>query len=504
MSSFSDPDKEANDIVRDIRNKKSVFWEKAREKSAFFIFQKAARCIPAYKDFLRKNKINPQKIKSFEDFKQIPITSKKNYLQQYPLKSLAWGDCFKNKQLVFCSTSGSTGEPFYFPRSHQLDWESSIIHQIFLENNRQNLKQPTLIIIGFGMGVWIGGIITYKAFEIAGVRGKYPISIITPGINKIEILNALKKLAPNYKQTILIGYAPFIKDIIDEAPSRGINLKKLNVRMLFAAEAFSEKFRDYICAKAGIKNPCLDTLNVYGTADIGTMAYETPISILIRRLAIKNKKLFKEIFSSIDKTPTLAQYNPNFIVFESLGGEIILTGNNSIPLIRYSIGDRGGTYNFSELSSKLKKFGLDIYKEAEKAGIKNYVYELPFVYVYERADLATNLYGLLIYPETIREALLNKTISRFLTGKFTMLTKFDSKQNQHLQINLELKKDKKIDKVVKEKVLKKIVSYLRFKNSEFRELSDYLKHRAFPRLVFWLAEHPLHFKPGIKQKWVKH
>ena len=354
------------------------------------------------------------------------------------------------------------------------------------------------------MGVWIGGLITYKAFEIAGIRSKYPISIITPGINKIEIFNALKKLAPHYKQTILIGYAPFIKDIIDEAPSQGINLKKLNMRMLFAAEAFSEKFRDYICKKVGIKNPCLGTLNVYGTADIGTMAYETPISILIRRLAIKNKKLFKEIFSSTDKTPTLAQYNPNFIVFESLNGEIILTGDNSIPLIRYAIGDHGGTYNFSELSSKLKKFGLDIYKEAEKAGVQNYVYELPFVYVYERADLATSLYGLLIYPETIREALLDKTISRFLTGKFTMLTKFDSKQNQYLQINLELKKDKKIGKAVKEKILKKIVCYLRFKNSEFRELSDYLKKRAFPKLVFWPAEHPLYFRPGVKQRWVKH
>ena len=98
---FSLSDEEANGVIRDIRNKKSAFWEKKREKYAVSLFQKAARCIPAYKDFLKKNKVNPQKIKTFEDFKQIPATSKKNYIQQYPLKSLAWGDCFKNKQLVF-------------------------------------------------------------------------------------------------------------------------------------------------------------------------------------------------------------------------------------------------------------------------------------------------------------------------------------------------------------------------------------------------------------------
>lgn len=500
---FSLSDKEANRIIRDIRNKKSSFWEKKREEGAVSLFQKAARGIPAYKDFLKRNGVNPQKIKTFADFEQIPLTDKKDYLKQYPLKSLAWGNCFKNEQLAFCSTSGSTGEPFYFPRSHELEWESSILHQIFLENSVEHLKQPTLVIIGFGMGVWIGGVLTYKAIEIASLRGKYPISVIAPGINKIEIFNALKKLAPNYKQTILVGYAPFIKDVLDEASSQGINLKKLNIRMLFAAEAFPENFRDYLCAKVGIKNPCLDTLNVYGTADIGTMAYETPISILIRRLAVKNKKLFREIFSSIDKTPTLAQYNPDFITFESLNGEIILTGDNSIPLIRYSVGDHGGTYSFGELSSKLKKFGLNIYKEAEKAGIRDYVYELPFVYVYERINLATNLYGLIVYPETIREALLDKTINSFITSKFTMLTKFDSRQNQRLEINIELKKDKKVDKVAKEKILKKIVSHLRYRSSEFRELSDYLKERVFPKLVFWPAGHPLYFTPGIKQKWVK-
>ena len=48
-----------------------------------------------------------------------------------------------------------------------------------------------------------------------------------------------------------------------------------------------------------------------------------------------------------------------------------------------------------------------------------------------------------------------------------------------------------------------IVHNLRMKNSEFRELHDYLKDRALPRLAFWSSEHPLHFKPGIKQRWVK-
>ena len=466
------------------------------------MFQAAARRVPAYKDFLRKNRVNPEKIKTFKDFELVPPINKENYLKKFPLQKLVWDGSIK-KPLVFTATSGSTGEPFYFPRSHQLDWESSIVHQLFLENGFREDKGPVLIIIGFGMGVWIGGLITYKAFEIAGHRGNYPISILTAGINKKEILSALKEIAPNYNQVILIGYAPFIKDIIDEAPTHGVNLKKLNLRLLFAAEIVPEKLREYFGRKANLNNIYLDTLNIYGTADIGTMAYETPLAVLLRRLAMGNDRFFKDIFSNTAKIPTLAQYNPHFIVFEAVQGEIILTGDNSIPLIRYSIGDRGGVFTFGKARESLGKFGINLNKEARKVGIRKYIYELPFVYVYEREDLATTLYGLIIYPEFIKEVLFSKQLGDFLTGKFTMITKFDKRDNQYLEINLELKKNKKASQRLGSLVLKNIVAELRLKSSEFRELTDYLGKRAWPKLLLWPAEHPLHFKPGVKQKWVK-
>ena len=39
----------------------------------------------------------------------------------------------------------------------------------------------------------------------------------------------------------------------------------------------------------------------------------------------------------------------------------------------------------------------------KNAGIKNHMYQLPFVYVYERTDMSTTLYGLQIYPEIIKK-----------------------------------------------------------------------------------------------------
>ena len=492
----------ADKIRHLLKTKKSDFWSREREKNALELFKIASKRVPAYKDFLKKHRVNPDKIKTWKDFELLPPTDKKSYLREYSLEKLAW-DGHLNKPIVYTSTSGSTGEPFYFPREQRLDWQYSVLAEEFLKNSSYGTGGPTLIIVGFGMGVWIGGIITYKAFEIAAQRSNLPISIITPGTNKSEIFHALRNIASYYNQVILIGYPPFIKDLVDEAPKEGINLKKINLRILFAAESFSEKFRDYIIKKTNIKNPYLNTLNIYGTADIGAMAYETPTSILIRRLAVKNPKLFKDIFIDVNKTPTLAQYNPFFITFESPNKEILLTGDNTIPLIRYAIGDHGGVVNFNEIDRILKDNNINLQEEAQKNGIKKTITETPFVYVYERSDLSTKLSGAIIYPEHIREGLHHEDLEEFLTGKFTIITKHDKKHNQYLEINIELKPGTKrstqLEKITKEVIVKSLLD----KNAEYKYLFNMTPDRVKPRIIFWEHGHPTHFKQGIKQKWVK-
>jgi len=485
-----------------IRTKKDDFWSRERERRPLRLFHEVARRVPAYKDFLKRNKIQPEKIRTFKDFQLVPIISKNNYLRKYPLEKLCWDGTIK-KSLVFTSTSGSTGEPFYFPRSERLDWEYSILAELFLGNSSYTSKGSTLVIVGFGMGVWIGGLITYKAFELASLRGEHKISIITPGINKQEIFNAFRILAPHYKETVLIGYAPFIKDVIDEARSQGINLRKLHLRILNAAEAYTEKFRDYIVKKASVKSAILDTLNIYGTADIGAMAWETPISILIRRLTVHNQALFKGIFSSIQKIPTLAQYNPLFITFEAPGGEVLLTGDNAIPLVRYAVGDHGGVSSFASVHQSLREYNINIKEEARRQKVEQHIYQLPFVYVYERADFSVKLHLRDIYPEIIRDVLLSKQFSKFLTGKFSMTTKYNAKHNQYLEVNLELRKGKSVTKRADRLLYRDILKELSLKTTGPGSPSEFVKRPNLIKISYWPYEHPLHFKAGIKQKWVK-
>jgi phenylacetate-CoA ligase len=493
----------ASYIIRQIKTQKAGFWEKVKRRNTLRVFSLAKKRVPAYRDFLNKYNVKFKNSRTITNFKLLPIIDKKNYLRKYSLSDLTINGHL-GSPLIFTSTSGSTGEPFYFNRSFSLDWRTSVIHELFYLHGHYRKREPVLVIVCFGMGVWIGGIITYQAFRLLQERG-YNVSIITPGINKQEIFNALRNLGREYKNIILAGYPPLIKDIIDEASSNGIDWRKFRVRLLFAAETFTEDFRDYVSQAVQIRNPFLDTMNIYGTAELGAMAFETPLTILIRRLCFQKHNFFEAIFKKIQKMPTLCQYIPSFISFESEGENILVSSDNTMPLVKYNLGDHGGEYSFTEMLEKLKELGIDLRKEARKAGIEKYWYELPFVYVYERADFSTNLYGLQVYPEPVRQALLKKPLSAYLTGKFTLETRFDSKQNQYLLIHLEVRRNRNgvVPEAIKRAAFNIIVEQLESRNSEYRELHKFLGRRALPRLQFWPAEDPKYFKPGIKQKWVK-
>lgn len=243
-------------------------------------------------------------------------------------------------------------------------------------------------------------------------------------------------------------------------------------------------------------------LNIYGTADIGAMAWETPTSILIRRIAMEKKTVFKEVFSAIHKTPTLAQYNPLFISFEESNGEVLLTGNNSIPLVRYAVGDHGGVFGYDEVSNIMKNHKIDLFSRAKRASLP-YLSKLPFVYVYERTDFAVKLHLRDIYPEIIRDVVINKRFSSVLTGKFTLATKYDKDHNQYLELNFELANGSKIRPAEKKELNKKILEALHRKTTGPGNPNEFIRRPGLIKTVFWPTGDARYFRPGIKQKWVQ-
>lgn len=475
-------------------------WEKLGEDNLLKLFQFMARKVPAYQVFLKENGIKPSEIKSISDLGKVPVSDKDNYLRKYKYQDL-FPDRVINQATTVSATSGSTGEPFYFPRGEYHDDQYRLLAELFLRSQFEIAKKTTLGIVGFGIGIWIGGIFTYKNFNRIAYDNSFNFTLIPTGANIETILKAIKKFGPEYEQIILMGYPPFVKDVIDEASEYGINWRKFKVRVLTAAEGYPEKYRDYLKKKLGMENILTDAVNMYGTVELGTMAHETPLTVLIRRMAVNNKKLFKALFPDAHRTPTLVQYHPYMVHFAVENGEILASGyGSSIPLIRYRFPDRGGVIPFSKMAALFKSQGLDLNSEIKKAKIGN-VFKLPFVYVYDRSDNAIILRGANIFPDEIKEILQSAPLEKFVTGKFTMEKKQDSRLNDSLVINVEIKKRVKETAILRKTVSKTILLNLIKNNSEFNYIYTHAPEKVAPTIMLWPYKHPKYFSGVGKQKW---
>jgi phenylacetate-CoA ligase len=475
---------------------------KEGEDMAFELFHKMAKRIPAYKDFLQKNNINPDNIKTVEDLEKVPTIDKKNYLRAYPLDQLSWDG--KLDASIISSSSGSSGTPTFWPRSEAIETETTFIFELFLKNLFKIKKESTLFISCFAMGVYVGGSFTLNCCTRLNQKG-YPITVVTPGISKKDALSVFNHLAKYYDHVILGGYPPLVKDILDELEAEGTNLTDHKISFQFAAESISEDFRQYMYNRVGVPDEeyLSRSMNLYGTADAAVAGHESKMTILLRKLFEANPGKCQEYFGTTT-VPSLNVYYPFFKKFEVVNSELVFSSpNNSIPLCRYNIHDAGNILTFEDQLELLASFGYTQEQVAAEVG-EEFMWKLPALYLHGKSDNTVTLYGLLIYSETIKKALTDSRLADSISGKFVMKTKLDEKNDQFLQLIIESKRDAVLSHsellpIIEEQV----IAVLQQENAEYATLYQTYRHRCIPSIDICSYEDPTYFATGIKHKWVQ-
>ena len=56
---------------------------------------------------------------------------------------------------------------------------------------------------------------------------------------------------------------------------------------MLAGEVFSEEWRTLVGERVGGDEPCCDSASLYGTADAGVLATETPLALTVRPRAVE-------------------------------------------------------------------------------------------------------------------------------------------------------------------------------------------------------------------------
>jgi phenylacetate-CoA ligase len=341
------------------------------------------------------------------------------------------------------------------------------------------------------MGNWIGGTYTLSATQQLGERG-HRVSVITPGINVATVLENIADLGPFYDQVVLVGYPPFVKDVLDQATS---DVLGQDIRLLMAGENITEYWRDYVLKRLGKEGRAEETCLIYGTADAGMIGHETATTINLRRLARNDPELDSALFGGLPIQPTFVEYDPNYRFTETDdNGYLLFTSDSAIPLIRYRINDVGRVINAPELERMLDQSG-------HCSPVKTSTTDAGFISLGSRPDIAATFYALKIFPESIHSALEVDGIAEFVSGKFNLITQSDEAFEQTLALHVELKSDAGFDASLIPRLHGLVVEQLSRTNSEYRQLLQTLGKQAEPTIHL----HPFgtdRFTHTIKNRWV--
>jgi phenylacetate-CoA ligase len=465
--------------------------------NALALFHDAAATVPAYADFLRASGVDPGQVREVADFARLPLLTKDTYQLRYPLPQLCRDGRLDACDMVAVS-SGSSGTPTVWPRS-VLDERAvaARFEQVFHDSFRAD-ERRTLAVICFALGSWVGGMYTAACCRHLAAKG-YPITLVTPGNDIDEILRVLPELGPYADQVVLLGYPPFLKNVIDAGVARGVDWSRYQVKLVMAGEVFSEQWRDLVGRRAGMGQPLLDSAALYGTADAGVLGTETPLSIAVRRFLARTPAAARELFGA-DRLPTLVQYDPATRYFETSNGTLLFTADGAVPLVRYHIADEGGLVGYDDMLAFCARRGFDPVADVRRVSDRG-APPLPFVYVFGRSLFTVSFFGANVYPENVTVGLERPAVSDWVTGRFVLEVVEDAHAERHLRVVVELAPRVPADPAYVPALAESIRTELLRLNSEF---AHYVPEAyQTPEIELRPGGDPEYFPPGVKHRYTR-
>jgi len=457
-------------------------FEYVSRKKILFMFRRACRLIPAYREFLAANDIDPRKIRTIEDFNNnVPNTTKENYIKQYPLhERCIHGRYPENGYLE--ESAGTSGMSTFWIRSQEEEQNNMMLMKATMKHLYGCGCENNLVVINcMALGGWSGGL------RFAGRVGSLGI-VKNTGPDPLKIIRCLKEMGTGFNY-LLGAYPPFIVELIEFGKKQqDFRWKDYPIHLFPGGEGFTENWRDYVSSnlRDGAR-----IFSVYGAIDLDVgISVETPFTVAIRKLIRDDLKVRTEILSSERNPCFIGQVsNQQFYVREIVSRnrikelEITVMNLKSVsPNLKYIIGDEGGVLRFEDLCKKLEEYGYPLDKLVSGFNIPAVV-PFPVLYLYGRTDGTVTINGALISPSEIHEAILSdqELISSFNT--FRMFVESDSDNFIKLFITLEARKDVTITDSLSAKANDSIIGGLVESNECFRN-----SYRKNPDL----------FKPVIK------
>ncbi|MGL4607406.1 MAG: phenylacetate--CoA ligase family protein [Eubacteriaceae bacterium] len=269
--------------------------------------------VPHYRHKFGAIGITPQDLKTLDDLKYFPLTTKEDLRETYPFGLFAKP---KSKIIRYHASSGTTGKPTVvgYTKNDMKVWKEVIARIVTMGGvTKEDTAQIT-----FGFGLFTGAFGLQQGLEKVGA-GVIPIS---SGNTEKQIM-----IMKDFQTTALIGTPSYALHIAETAKEMGINPHKdLNLKYgLFGGEGSTEEMRKKLNEAWGI----FSTEN-YGMSELIGPGVSGECEAL-RGMHVCDDHFITEIID-----PETLEVLP-----EGSIGELVITPitKEALPLIRYRTKD---------------------------------------------------------------------------------------------------------------------------------------------------------------------
>ena len=260
--------------------KNSLGSKETAEKVAWRVQQ----VVPAYKRFLEKHGL-----KLGEPFERLRQSDKESYALAYPFEELL-ADDYEETLTIFRS-SGSSGNPFYWPQLKSASRSAPAVLRAFLESAFAVHQKKTLAIVGLNLGGWIGGESFSWILKNMAIDTAYPFYVFSPGSHHEEIIEMVCKMNPFVDQIVLFLVPSAIAHFHLKASQLKQSLPFEKLRYIVTGEPFPESLRASLQSSAGLEQDTPFMFSVYGSADTGSLGVESLATVALRKLLYRNNAL---------------------------------------------------------------------------------------------------------------------------------------------------------------------------------------------------------------------
>lgn len=277
------------------------------------IVRKVYQKVPHYREKFKKAGVNPKDLKTLEDFKYFPFTTKEDLFIDYPFGLLAEP---LEKAIRLHTSSGTTGKPkaIFFSKKDIWTQAKILARSLFMSGARSHdILQNSMT-----YGLFTGALVMHYAAELLNML------VIPAGPGNTERQIELMRTFGTTCIHMTPSYALYIASVIKEKglePGKDIKLK----RAYLGAEPYSEETRKKIETMLKV-----DVFNCYGLSEMGGpgVGFECPVK---KGIHIWEDAFYAEIINPQTGEP----------VKEGEIGELVLTtlDRTLMPLIRYRTRD---------------------------------------------------------------------------------------------------------------------------------------------------------------------